>query len=30
MEDKKVRDVDIPRGVLKLLGEDGLELLTHI
>jgi frataxin-like iron-binding protein CyaY len=30
MEDKMVIDVDIPGGVLKLMGEDGLKLLTHI
>jgi len=30
MEDKKARDDDIPGDVLKLLGEDGLTLLTHI
>jgi hypothetical protein len=29
MEDKKAKDYDIPGDVLKLLGEDGLKLLTH-
>jgi hypothetical protein len=30
MEDKKAKDDDIPRYVLKPLGADGLRLLTHI
>jgi hypothetical protein len=30
IEDIKARDDDIPGDVLKLLGEDGLTLLTHI
>jgi len=30
MKDKKARDDDIPVDVLKLLGEDGLKLLTYM